>query len=503
MKLFSPAEIKKWDEYTIQHEPITSLQLMERAAKSCVGAIIRNNDAEAEYIVFCGKGNNGGDGLAMTRLLNSSQIKATAVIVHYTPAFSQDAEENFKLLESQFPGALIHVNSAEDLKQVVVNENSVMIDAIFGIGLNKPVEGLAAEAIQTINRLGKKVYSIDIPSGLYANRSSEKNKDIVRSTLTLTFQCPKLAFLMAENAPYVPDFEILNIGLDPTFRDNFKSSYTFLQKHHIQFLLQTRPKFSYKNMYGHALMIGGSEGKSGAVVLASKACLKSGAGLLTVHSTEKTISAILNQLPEAMTSTDPEPTISELPKHVNYTVAGIGPGLGTDKQTQAVLKLLIQNATVPLVFDADAINILGENKTWISFIPPECVFTPHVKEFDRLTMAHTSDFDRLETAISFAKKYHQIIVLKGTYTAVISPDGQVYFNSTGNPALAKGGSGDVLTGMITGLISSGYSPLEAATIAVYVHGACADECVKKQSEESVLAGDVIEKIGKILKKLKK
>lgn len=503
MKLLSTAEIKKWDEYTIQHEPISSLQLMERAAKSCVSAIIRNHDAETEYMIFCGKGNNGGDGLAITRLLNSSQTKATAVIVHYTPQFSKDAEENFKLLESQFPGVIIHIHNPEDLKQIVVNENSVIIDAIFGIGLNKPVDDLAAEAIQTINRLGKKTYSIDIPSGLYADRSSEKNKYIVHSTKTLTFQCPKLAFMMAENAPYVPDFEILNIGLDNTFQDTVRSPFTFLQKHHIKFLLQPRPKFSYKNMFGHALMIGGSEGKSGAVILAAKACLKSGAGLLTVHSTEKTISAILNQLPEAMTSTDPESMISELPKSINYTVAGVGPGLGTDKQTQAVLKLLIQNATVPIVFDADAINILGENKTWISFIQPECVFTPHVKEFDRLTMAHTSDFDRLETAISFSKKYRQIIVLKGTYTAVISPDGQVYFNSTGNPALAKGGSGDVLTGMITGLISSGYSTLEAATIAVYVHGACADECIRKQSEESVLASDVMEKIGKVLKKLKK
>jgi len=500
MQILTAEQIKHWDAFTIENEPVPSLALMERASNACVARLIKKADIDTPFVIFCGHGNNGGDGLAIARLLLQKQYKVNALLIDGKGSLSHDCQENKAALEAIAPEALRVITQADALHGLSFAEGTLIIDALLGIGLNKPIDGLLGEAIDFINGLGLPVISIDIPSGLYADKSSKDNTHIVRSQLTLSFQAPKLAFMMAENAVYVPAFEVLDIGLHSDFVADHESKYTFVQKLHIQYLWEPRTKFAHKGTYGHALLIGGSKGKSGAIILAAKACLNSGAGLLTVHSCAPTLQALLTQLPEAMSSFDSADHISELPKDVRYTVAAIGPGLGTEKDTQRLLKLLIQNSAQPIVFDADAINILSENKTWLPFINAGCVFTPHVKEFDRLTHAHGSDFDRLETAIAFCRKHKQVMVLKGAYTAVISTSGQVYFNSTGNPALAKGGSGDVLTGIITGLIARGYSTERAAVIGVYMHGLAADLCIKKSSMESVLASDVIGKLGKAMLK---
>lgn len=523
MQILSAQQLRQCDEFTIAEQHITSLDLMERAAKACIPSILKLTDPHSEFVVFCGKGNNGGDGLAISRLLLRQNYKVRTIIVEHSEKISDDAAKNLEALNNTPHASVMHVHRIEDLEDAKLSDNqafmqalvgasddlaglktaerTIIIDALLGIGVNRPVEGLLAEVIDLINALQHTVIAIDLPSGLYANRSSKDNKHIVKATKTLTFHCLKLALLMAENAAYTGHTDVLDIGLDKPFAASLETPYTLLQKQHIRFLLKPRPLFSHKGIYGHALLIGGSKGKSGAAILAAKACLKSGAGLLTVHSCQETLSALLIQLPEAMASFDVEDHISSYPHKTAFSAIGIGPGLGTDKDTQNVLKLLIQEATVPLVFDADAINILSENKTWLAFTQPGCVFTPHIKEFDRLAGAHQSDFDRLETAIAFSAKHRQTIVLKGTYTAVVLPSGKVYFNSTGNPALAKGGSGDVLTGIITGLIARGYEPEQACVIGVYVHGYAGDLCIKKQSQESVLASEVIAQLGKAFRKI--
>lgn len=500
MQILSTQQLKQCDEFTMAQQHISSLELMERAAKACLPSILKLTDPHSDFVVFCGKGNNGGDGLAISRLLLRQNYKVQTVVVEYTDKASGDNAQNLEALLKTEHASVLHVREADDLKTIEQDEHAIVIDALLGIGVNRPVEGLLADVIDHINTLQRPVIAIDLPSGLCADASSRDHKHIVRASHTLTFHCLKLALLMAENAAYTGHTNVIDIGLERGFTASLETPYTLLQKQHIRFLLRPRAHFSHKGTYGHGLLIGGSKGKSGAAILAAKACLKSGAGLLTVHSCKETLSGLLTHLPEAMASFDEEDHISSYPQKTAFSAIGIGPGLGTDKDTQNVVKLLIQNTAAPMVFDADAINILAENKTWLAFIRAGCVFTPHVKEFDRLAGAHQSDFDRLESAREFSAKQRQIVVLKGTYTAIILPSGKVYFNSTGNPALAKGGSGDVLTGIITGLIARGYEPEQACVIGVYIHGYAADLCIKKQSMESVLASDLITQLGKAFKK---
>jgi len=501
MNILSAEQIKAADHYTMEQEPVASLQLMERAARACFLRLLKYMDDEKEYLIFCGKGNNGGDGLALARMLKESKRNVGVALVHYTDGWSEDAAANYEHY-AKSGGQLLDVRQSGDLERITVSERTLIIDAILGIGANRPLEGLLADTVDFINQHHRPVYAIDMPSGLYSDRSSKENPHIVRATRTFSFQVPKLAFMMAENAPYMGEVEIMNIGLHRGFIANQPTPYHLIETSDVQSLLRPRPSFSHKGAYGHALLIAGSFGKVGAAVIAARACMRSGCGLLTAHLPSCAVQVMHNSLPEAMVSSDgEEQAIYYMPDVKNYSAIGIGPGLGTDPQTGSVLKLLIQEATAPVVMDADALNLLSENKTWLSFLAPNTILTPHPKEFDRLTGAHTSDFDRLASAREFSIRYQCIVVLKGKHTGVVMPDGHVFFNATGNPAMAKGGSGDALTGVITGLLARGYPPPQAALIGVFVHGFAGDLCLKKHSMESVLASDLVEKLSVAFRKL--
>lgn len=502
MKILSAEQTRSADHFTIQHEPIPSIDLMERAAMACFRRLIKLVKLDEDILVFCGKGNNGGDGLAIARLLIEQGFDCHAVVVHYTTEFSGDAEINFARLMEKYPSRVTGVKEDSDLAAFVNRKNTVIIDALIGTGIKKPLEGLLADVIEMINKNFKKVVSIDIPSGLYPDASSKENRAIVHSSLTLTLHLPKLAMMMAENSKYVPEFEILDIGLNAKGIEAEQSPYFYLTKKDIGSLLKRRGKFSHKGKYGHALLMAGSNGKSGAAVLSARACLRSGAGLLTVHSTNGTISSVLSSLPEAMSETDPnEDHITEVNHPENFDAIGFGPGVGQHEDTQLVLKKILQYYTGKLLIDADGLNILSENKTWLTFLPPNSILTPHPKEFERLTEKHDDDFEQLKDAKFFSLKNNCIVILKGAHTAVIMPDGHVFFNSTGNAGLAKGGSGDGLTGIILGLLCRGYSEAKAALIGTFIHGFAADLCIKKKSMESLLISDVIDVLGKAFKKL--
>jgi NAD(P)H-hydrate epimerase len=260
-------------------------------------------------------------------------------------------------------------------------------------------------------------------------------------------------------------------------------------------------KFDHKGTYGHSLLVAGSQGKSGAAIISAKACMRSGAGLLTVHSNKETLNALLNHLPEAMGSEDRDAEkITEIDPE-RYTAIAFGPGIGTHEDTQTVLKKLLNYYKGKLVIDADGLNILSENKTWLNFLPPGTILTPHPKEFERLVGESENEFERLKILKQFSLKYNCIVVLKGAHSAVAMPDGNVFFNSSGNPSLAKAGSGDGLTGIILGLLSRGYNAPQAAIIGTYIHGYAADLCLKKMSMESVLISDVINQLPKAFRKL--
>ena len=491
MKILSAAQIRQADQYTISHEPIASIDLMERAASACVEYILESNKPDTRYIVVCGKGNNGGDGLAIARMLKHADQHVDVYIVEYTATSSADFITNLGLLRNIPSLSLHYINNANELA-ISNDEHSVIIDAIFGTGINKPTDGLAADVISSINKSGKPIIAIDVPSGLPIDETMPSKWNIVKASLTLTFQQPKLSFLFPEGGEYVGVLKVLDIGINKKYIESVENQYNFLQDKDISALLLPRSRFSHKGTFGHSLIISGSYGKMGAAVLSSHACLSSGTGLLTTHIPKCGYEIIQTALPEAMSSIDSAiEHISTLPSLEPYTSIGIGPGIGKLPDTAQVIKLLIQSTPCPLVLDADALNIISENKTWLGFLPTRSILTPHPKEFDRLTEKHTDSWERLKSAQELAHKHSIIIVLKGAYTATIMPDKSVWFNSTGNPALAKGGSGDVLTGIITGLISRGYEPSDAAFLGVYLHGLAADLAVLDINPESLLASDVI------------
>jgi ADP-dependent NAD(P)H-hydrate dehydratase / NAD(P)H-hydrate epimerase len=496
MKIFSKDQIIEADRFTIENDPIASIDLMERAAKNCfewINENIINNNSKLKFKIFCGTGNNGGDGLAIARLLTANNQKCDVYIVKYSDKYSPDFLINRKKLES-IDVPVIEIDS-ENFPEIQPSE--IVVDAIFGTGLSKPVTGFTARLIQHINKSGAKTISIDIPSGLFADSNEDNIKEnIIAAHTTLSLEFPKLSFMLPEYGNYAGNIEIISIGISKSYIESTSTPYHYIDKKFACQILKKRKKFSEKKDYGHALIIAGSYGKMGAAILASKSCIRSGAGLVTAHIPQCGYEILQNSVPEAMISIDDEvANISTLPKLEKYNAIGVGPGVGTEKSTENIIKLLIQNSTVPLVFDADAINILAENKTWLSFIKPGSIFTPHIREFTRITEKPSNDFDVIRIAAEFTKKYQSYIILKGAHTTIFSPTGNIYFNSTGNPGMATAGSGDVLTGIITGLLTQNYNPADACILGVYLHGLSADIALQTESMESLIAGDIIQNIG--------
>ena len=497
MKILTAKQLKETDAATIQHQGITSPELMERAAEQCVEWLEKNISIDHKIKIVCGQGNNGGDGLAIARLLIEKQYNIELSVVRYSEKCSEDflANED-KILEDEITD-ILDICTPEQLDiEKGSNEKIILIDAIFGTGLNKPVEGFVAEVIEKMNVSGYPIIAIDIPSGLFADDNTGNKGKIIKAGHTLSFQMPKLSFMFADNFQYVGDFSILDIGLDERSIEQQSTNNYFITEEIAKTIYTPRQKFSHKGTCGHALLVAGSYGKMGAAVLAAKAGLRAGAGLITTHVPKCGYEIIQTSVPEAMVNIDSNEHFLTDNIHLeSFNAIGVGPGLGTEKQSQNILKLLIQNSQNPIVLDADALNILSENKTWISFLKAESILTPHPKEFGRLAGNTTTGFDRYALQKEFSIKNKVYVVLKGAHTSVSCPDGTVYFNSTGNPGMATAGSGDVLTGIITGLLAQAYSPKDACMLGVYLHGLAGDIAAKKLSEEAMVAGDIIDNIG--------
>ena len=508
MKILTTEQIRQADQYTIQNEPISSVDLMERAASQLFDWLSAHiTDKECDINIFCGMGNNGGDGLVLARLLKQALFRTKVYMVRYSDTMSPDCEANYHRLTTETDVPVSDIKAEADFPTLEVN--SIVIDALFGSGLNRPIEGMVATLIDHLNSQPVFRIAIDIPSGLFADSPSPKAA-IFRANCTLTFQTPKLAFLMPENGQFVGHVEILDIQLHPRFLNEAMTNNLLIEQHTIQSLLHERPKFSHKGTYGHALLIAGSKGMTGAAILGAKSCLRTGVGLLTVLAPQAAQLPLQASVPEAMVYTlsgykGVEHNInvfSDFDSLDAYNAIGVGPGLGRAEDTERTLKRLIQECKVPLVMDADALNILAENPTWLPYLPPKTILTPHPKEFERLFGKTTTSFERLELQREMAKKHNIIIVLKGAYTATAFPNGAVFFNSTGNPGMATAGSGDVLTGMILSLLAQRYSPEEAAAIGVYLHGLAGDLAAKELSQEAMIASDITEHIGKAFLSLK-
>ena len=493
MKIPNIQAARATDAYTIENEPISSVDLMERAATQIYFWLMKKlKTKEVSIKIFCGMGNNGGDGLVLARLLATNDIIAQVFIVHVSEHFSHDCEVNYLRLKEIPDVPMFDIFSKDDFPKI--SDDEIIIDALFGSGLSRPLEGLAAEMVNHLNDNQAVRIAIDIASGL--NGDAINNGGVIfRPDYTLSMQFPKMAFLYPENESFVGKWEVMDIKIHPDYVENLETANFYTTADVIKPLFHKRGKHSHKGTYGHALLIAGSTGKTGAALLASEACLRSGVGLLTTHLPKSAMLPLQVYLPEAMISPDKsDDCFSQLPDLQPFNAIGVGPGLGKAEETVNALKNLIQEAKVPMVLDADALNIISENKTWLAFLPERTIITPHPKEFERLFGKTDKSQQRLELQREMSVKHKIIIVLKGANTSITFPNGSCFFNSTGNPGMATAGSGDVLTGIILSLLAQRYTPEEAAIIGVFLHGRAGDKAAEKLGMESMIARDIIKSL---------
>jgi hydroxyethylthiazole kinase-like uncharacterized protein yjeF len=483
MNLLSPQQIHEWDAYTIEHEPVSSIDLMERAARQCTGFLLEQQLIRNGIKIFCGKGNNGGDGLAIARQLIEAGMQPYIYILEFGAKGTDDFQINLTRLH-QLTSNIYFVQSRDFFPKI--NDDDLVIDALFGSGLNRPLKDLSAQLVEHINQYNATVVSIDVPSGMFIDKTS-RNNPVIKATYTLTFQSLKLCFIAAENAPHFGEVHILDIGLLPQFLNSVKGN-ELLTLATIKFIYKRRDAYAHKGNFGHALLVAGNKGKMGAAIMAVTSCLKTGAGLVTLYADECFFNAVHAAVPEAMCVSRNEEI-----DYTKFVTVGIGPGIGTEDLTAKKLLYTLENFTKPMLLDADALNIISRNSEWLIKIPKGSIITPHPKEFERLFGKTEDDFSRMELALEMSKKYPFIIVLKGHYT-LIAANGNAYFNTTGNAGMAKGGSGDVLTGMLTSLLAQGYNSLQAAILGVYLHGLAADIASQTIAQEAMLASDIINHI---------
>lgn len=495
MKILNTQQIQQADAYTIEHKQIASIDLMEQASLAFVDELFEIVPNTRDFCIICGSGNNGGDGLAIARILAKQHYNVTVYCIEGEHAKSKDFICNYERLQQTVsPIVSISIHSITNRNQMHITENCVIIDALFGTGLHSPIQGIAKDCIVYINSLQNTKISVDIPSGLYCDKPQADNDTICKVHHTISFQYPKLSFLFAENEQYVGDWSIVPIGVSKEFEATIDIPFNFTMQNNIQ--LQKKSRFAHKGTFGHALLVAGSIGKAGAAVLASKACIRSGCGLVTTHIPHNANIIMQTAIPEVMTSLDTlGEFIGSIPDAQSYSAVGIGPGIGTHPITQQAAIEYITHSKIPLILDADALNIVALHKTVLQQLPYETILTPHPGEFDRLTKKHDSSFERLHTQIELSKQTGCVVVLKGKYTSISHPNGQVWFNSTGNYGMATAGSGDVLTGIILSLKTQGYSAFDAAVYGVYIHGIAGDLALQKQAPESIIASSIIEFLG--------
>jgi len=490
MWILSTRQTNATDEYTIENEPIDSIHLMERASIAFVHRFITIFPNLQQVAVFCGPGNNGGDGLAIARLLFQKGYSIEVYIVQKNNRFSEDFNQNKVRLENtKVPIKTLYDN----VDSVKLTDDVVIIDAIFGSGLNKPVIGIFEEVIEHLNQLSNKIVSVDIPSGLHQDAYLESIK--IQAEYTIAFQFPKLSFLLAENEIYVGKWFVEDIGLNTRFLQETEIQHQIIDQTVLQQFLKIRKRCSHKGTYGHTLIVAGSYGKMGAALLSTKAALKSGCGLVTAHLPKCGLSVMQTNFPEAMVLPDVlDYQIGEIKSTDSFAALAIGPGLGLDAATaQAVDGYLQKN--MPTVIDADALNIIAKNPDLKQLIKGK-ILTPHPKEFERLFGKTNNHYKRLKLLKNVANKYQCTIVLKDAYTCIASPKhNSLWFNCTGNNGMATAGSGDVLTGLIAGLLAQKYSSFEASLLGVYLHGLAGDLYIKKNATHSLIASDLIEHFG--------
>ncbi|MFD0765976.1 NAD(P)H-hydrate dehydratase [Mucilaginibacter lutimaris] len=499
LPLLIAQQIREADAYTIAHEPVSSIDLMERASKAFVGWFINHfQDKKQTIAVYCGTGNNGGDGLAIARILcDHGYCNIDVKICRFSEKASNDFNANFKRLKT----TKIAIKELKNGLKTPVENAKIIIDAMLGSGLNKPLEGDYKKLVEYLNDLKKTVVAVDVPTGFYTDGEIPKDATVLKAGLVITFQQPKLNFLLPESGPYINCCEVVKIGLDENFLQSVDTPYYLVEEQDARQIIKPRHRFSNKGTYGHALIIAGKDETMGAALLSASACAHAGVGLTTACIPRSGLIALNSSMPEVMALVRDEGKTPDI-EWDKYSTIGIGPGLGKEPGTLKLLKAVIKNYDKPIVIDADALNILSENQGLLKKLPAGSIVTPHMKEFDRLFGKHNNWWQRLQTAKAKAKELNIYIILKNDYTITTTPDEKLYFNSTGNAAMATGGMGDVLTGIITSLLAQKYSPLDACILGVYIHGKAGDELAMPNRLNVVLPTNIISRLPVTMAKFK-
>lgn len=496
MKLFSKEQIYEGDKLTTERQKISSTELMERAGIQIFNWMhSRMQGAQVPIHVFCGIGNNGGDGLVLARHLITHGYNVITYIVNCSDKRSKDFLINYDRVKNVTKDWPKMLSCGSDFSEIVIGVDDIIVDAVFGIGLNRPPNDWVIELFEKFRASKAFTLSIDIPSGLYTDKAVEDEKAVVNAGYTLSFQSPKLVFFLPETAKFTVQWEALDIGIDREYLMQTETEVELISKYEVLPLYKPRQKFSHKGDFGHVLILGGSHGKIGAVNLASRAALSSGAGLVTAYIPKCGYHSLQAAIPEVMVITDEDEThIRNIEFEIEPTVIGVGVGLGTSARTSKTFEAFLKQNKIPLIIDADGLNILSKKKALLKLLPEQTILTPHPKELERLVGKWSNDFEKLKKVKAFSKKYNVIVLIKGANSITVYKD-KLYINTTGNPGMATAGSGDVLAGLISGLVAQGYKSLAATIFGVYLHGRSADISLEDYGYQSLIASHIIETIG--------
>jgi ADP-dependent NAD(P)H-hydrate dehydratase / NAD(P)H-hydrate epimerase len=499
-KILSVPQIREADAFTIANEPITSVDLMERAGHACFSYMSRFIPLDDQVGVVAGRGNNGGDGLVIARLLHDRGYSVTVFLVGNDTTGSPDFMVNLERLQQL---GVQPVSLDDGLDDLVFEAFDWLVDALFGSGLTRPVTGLSGRVIDAMNHARSHVVSIDIPSGLFADTfTSPLTGSIVEADTTLSLELPKLAMLMPSCYLYTGLWKVVSIGLHKGFLRTVYSPYRIFCREDAVAVFMLRDRVSHKGNHGHGMLVAGSRGKGGAALLAAHAALRSGIGLLTAAIPEVLELPFHVSLPEAMLRVDPLHDETLLREDLDHFEAiAMGPGCGVGHDAEQLLKGVIQSHRQKLLLDADALNLLSMYPEWLCDLPENTILTPHPKEFDRLAGKAQNDFHRLELAAQFARHNKCVVVLKTAFPVVVTPHGTCTFSVQGNAGLAKGGSGDALTGVILGLLCRGYPAENAALLGVWLHARAATLVAETTGLDAMLPSDVIRMLGKAFREL--
>ncbi len=505
MYLVSAAQMRELDRLTIEKYGTPGHILMERAGSGATQVLLNFFEERPQrVVVVAGKGNNGGDGFVMARLLKKQGIACEVLLAAKKQEVSGDARRNLQAF-LRLKGRVEEIVSAEQLSAAEqrLGQCDVIVDALLGTGLNTAVRGLQAALIACMNARGVPIVSVDMPSGLPAD-SGQPVGCAIEATLTVTFGYPKLGQVLSPGTAHVGQLACVPIGIDPQALTEVAPQLHVLTRGEVGQQLPARPPESHKGDFGHLLVLAGARGKSGAAVLSASAALRTGTGLVTLAGPQGLIPIFSSVLLEAMTAPQPERADGSLKLNARLlsqslhgkSAVAFGPGIGVSGETQRITRWLLKNSPVPLLIDADGLNCVASRVDMLKTAKVPVVLTPHPGEMSRLAALSTPDIQarRLEVARQFAMQYGCYLVLKGARSVIAAPDGRAWINPTGNPGMASGGMGDVLAGIIGGLLAQGYRPDEACYLGVFLHGAAADLFADQHGQAGMLARDVIDNL---------